>query len=309
MDVDDWIRKWQSDILQDDVISNSIQTFRREMELCNSTRKAASRLAMGIVSGNPEVPIKDYRLMYEQCSAFFLYHWEAMVGHLRSSLLLALAGSYNAAFSLLRNSTELLVKGAFYDCLAHREYREAKWGISVESGESQLQEYLVRKLREDSASAWDLEVNSGGIFPLIGDWLYENDLLKFRNIVTLLIKWKLFRPMDDLEASKELNRIYSRLSDNVHEYPDRTDFGRTIMEHHSFEFEPRVLSESLGEFLVAWRQTFDIATVLAINIVRNRRDDYVTKELLLSLVDDHDYAISDLPLTKRWIQWFSSEAL
>lgn len=54
-------------------------------------------------------------------SAFLTYHWEAF--HLaHRSFLEALTGYYNAAYILLRGTLELLLKGAFWECLVIKSF-------------------------------------------------------------------------------------------------------------------------------------------------------------------------------------------
>jgi hypothetical protein len=56
-------------------------------------------------------------------SAFLTYHWEAF--HLaHRAFLEALSGYYNTAYILLRGTLELLLKGAFWECLAHKKFRD-----------------------------------------------------------------------------------------------------------------------------------------------------------------------------------------
>jgi len=56
-----------------------------------------------------------------QKSAFLTYHREAFYQAHRS-FLEALAGYYNAGYALLRNTQELMIKGAFWECLAHEDF-------------------------------------------------------------------------------------------------------------------------------------------------------------------------------------------
>jgi hypothetical protein len=63
-------------------------------------------------------------------SAFLTYQWEAFYQAHRS-FLEALSGYYNAAYALLRSTLELIVKGAFWECLAHEHFREKNYPATV----------------------------------------------------------------------------------------------------------------------------------------------------------------------------------
>ena len=56
-------------------------------------------------------------------SAFLTYHWDTFeLAH--SSYNEGILGNYSAAFILLRAALELLIRGAFFECLAHKEFRD-----------------------------------------------------------------------------------------------------------------------------------------------------------------------------------------
>lgn len=60
---------------------------------------------------------------FQRHSAFYIYHTDATFFSLRA-LREALCGYYGAAGSLLRNTCEAILRGAFWECLAHRRYRD-----------------------------------------------------------------------------------------------------------------------------------------------------------------------------------------
>ena len=79
---------------------------------------------------------------------------------------------------------ELLIQGAFYECLAHKNYREGVWKLSMEDDVSKLREALLRKLRDDPEEEQKLEGISAEIFSLISRLLYDY-YPRFSNIVSL----------------------------------------------------------------------------------------------------------------------------
>jgi len=72
-------------------------------------------------------------------SAFLLYQWEVF-NHAHRSLFEALCTYYNVAFVLLRVAFELLIKGTFWECLSHREFRENSPTLDKAGGE--IKEWL-----------------------------------------------------------------------------------------------------------------------------------------------------------------------
>ena len=75
-------------------------------------------------------------------SAFLYYHSE-IFDQAHRSLLEALSGYYNSAYTLLRNTLELLIRGAFWECFAHRKYRDKaevvkKLGMKVNESKKTL---------------------------------------------------------------------------------------------------------------------------------------------------------------------------
>ena len=68
-----------------------------------------------LVSSSPD--------LFQRHSAFYIYHTDATFFSLRA-LREALCSYYGAAGSLLRNACEAILRGTFWECLAHRRYRE-----------------------------------------------------------------------------------------------------------------------------------------------------------------------------------------
>jgi hypothetical protein len=305
---DDWVMEWRDEVFPEKLIPESWKVSFQELTLCDSTMRAAAALSTGFVTSDTTIPPNEFG-WYEELSAFLPYQWEANVGHLRASLVLALSGSYNAAFTLLRNSLELLVKGAFYDSLAHPRFRD-NWKLAEEYAESKFRRYVMRMAKQEPGLD-DLDRASAKILGLIEPWLNDNyrEFFKFPNMALALIRWGLLDPLDRLEAVRLVNRMYSELSSSVHEYPSKTDFGRAFNELRTFEYEPKVLQKSLNSFLREWRRVLDLGTVLAINLetrVIDREPD-ATVEITQKLMGHPEYEKSDLPLTKRLLEYLTSQ--
>jgi hypothetical protein len=234
--------------------------------------------------------------IWNRASTYIIYNWEAMVIYSRLSIILALSALYNAAFTLLRNSLELLVKGAFYQCLTDAKLR-SRWSLDKGDPASKLRRYLVNKVRTTPELQRLEENTSAEIFNLLRKPLYRTRL-RFSPIMKQVIDWGILYPMSCEEASNMVNNIYNELCANVHEHPDKIDFGRIIREKGEV-FEQKPLEKSLVEFLKTWVQILDIATVISINISRLEREPHGIKTVLSEIAKWKKFQQVNMPLTKK----------
>lgn len=100
-------------------------------------------------------------------SAFLCYHWEAF-HQAHRSLLDALSGYYNSAYVLLRNTVELLLRGAFWECLAHKEFREKAAILEKHKGKRRsLKDWIDSLIEQKPSIEKYLEETSAAIFDRI----------------------------------------------------------------------------------------------------------------------------------------------
>jgi len=99
----------------------SFKELSKEAGVAKQAIEEYLALCAFVVRSKPENEL-DSKL-YRNKLAFLLYHWEAM-RLAQCSLLDALCAFYTASFVCLRVILEMEIKGAFYDCLAKREFRE-----------------------------------------------------------------------------------------------------------------------------------------------------------------------------------------
>lgn len=97
-------------------------------------------------------------------SAFLIYQWEVF-HHAHRSLCEALCAYYNAAFVLLRVAFELLIKGTFWECLSHREFRENS--PTLDKSRCQIKEWLKMIFEKAPDIEDKLEETSAGIYDKI----------------------------------------------------------------------------------------------------------------------------------------------
>src|SRR5713226_8868650 len=67
--------------------------------------------------------LSSSRETFQRHSAFYIYHTDATFFSIRA-LREALCSYYGAAGSVLRNACEAILRGAFWECLAHKRYRD-----------------------------------------------------------------------------------------------------------------------------------------------------------------------------------------
>ncbi|OYT64583.1 hypothetical protein B6U74_05240 [Candidatus Bathyarchaeota archaeon ex4484_205] len=227
----------------------------------------------------------------EQCytrSAFLLYHWEASDrAHL--SFLNALMGHYNAAYTLLRNTLELIIKGAFWECLAHKKYRKTAEIVEKESGKKienykiTLTSVLDKAISENPSIEDELENCSVSILDAISPFFEGNEetipnkkkiIPNVKVMVKQLAFWGIFDPIQEVTDPVEyIYGLYSELSDDVHVTLDRTDIGRRLLSGKEL-FETEVIVEELNKYCENLHKVMDIGIVAELNIF----EDYITQD-------------------------------
>lgn len=220
------------------------------------------------------VPSTGKASLYSK-SAFLTYHWDAFHSAHRS-LLEALAGYYNPAYTLLRNTLELLVRGAFWESLAHKEFRENTKIIDSDKlndrkRRKSVKDWIENLIKQELSIGKEFEETSVAIFDKIAilfeDRGFQNKYIRlpsFSVIVGQLIEWNI---IDIPEAhSVVYNNLYNELSKDVHVIPDKTDVGRKLIQEKEF-FETAVDPDELSKFLKILHKIVDIGIVIELNIL------------------------------------------
>jgi len=218
-----------------------------------------------------------------QYPAFYQFH---------RSLLEALTGYYNAGYTLLRNSFELVSKGAFWECLAHKEFRdnaEIIKACKIKIGESKksILDWLADVIQSKPSLEEELERDSVTIFDKISPTFHSPDFLTlekisqppFSKVIEQLKEWNIFEPIADPE--EEIYRgIYKDLSKDVHVIPDRTDVGRRILHLENW-LEVKVIPEELNKYAKSLHKIIDVAIVIELNVLKDWiiKDEDVRKAL------------------------------
>jgi hypothetical protein len=240
---------------------------------------------------------------WHEKSAFLTYHFQTFYQAHRSYLE-AISGHYNAGYTLLRNVLELLIKGAFWECLAHKKFRDNSGVLEKEDKNyKKLKILLNERINEESGIEKQLEEVSVTIHDMIVD-VIENPAYRpyIRTIVKQLEAWDIFNPIPN--PGRVVNNIYGELSADVHVIPDKTDIGRRILSQKEL-FETEVNPDELSNFVKVLHEVIDIGIVIELNILSDwiNQDKEVKNRLRerLAVIEDLGLKFSSEKL-KRLIE-------
>jgi len=245
---------------------------------------------------------------WESRSAFLTYHWEAFEAAHRS-LLEALCGFYNPAFILLRSTLELLIKGAFFEGLAHQEFRNSTETLRKDDKGKRLIDCIEGVLRENLEIGSRWETTSAGIYDAVGVLIKER---KFRPPMPVLVEqifhWAFLEPIHDWKG--KVYGLYGKLSGDVHVEPDRTDIGRVLLLQPDWLFkEKEVIPEVLKEYLDFLRRVVDIGVVIELNVLIDNARKYEEVRFNLSeRVPELEALGLSISLERLRSLWSSEEA-
>ncbi len=215
---------------------------------------------------------------FQAKSAYLLYYNEAF-DQAHRSLLEALSGYYNAAYTLLRNTLELILKGAFWECMAHKKYRGnaeviRKERAKVENHKISLVDWLNELIKQKPSIVDELEKTSAGIYDKISP-LFEDETLRkiipnVRSIVEQLSDWGIFDPIQEIVDPVEYvyDFYYRELSADVHVAPDKTNIGRRLLAEKEL-FEIEVIPDELNKYAEDLHRVIDIGMVIELNIMED----------------------------------------
>lgn len=232
------------------------------------------------------------RSSWHSKSAFLTYHYVAC-DQAHRSFLEALAGYYNVANIILRSVLELIISGAFWECLAHKKYRRnaeviKKERVKIEGSKRTILDWLNGVIQLKPGIEDNLEQISAGIFdkiaPLFENPKFEKLIPKPRTIIKQLSVWQILDPYQQ----DEIYGVYKKLSKEVHVIPDKTDIGRRLLREKKL-FEVEIVPEELEGSLKFLHKVMDIVIVIELNILSDwivqLEDKTKLEERLLDLKD------------------------
>lgn len=245
---------------------------------------------------------------FHRKSAYILYHWEAFdLAH--RSFIEAHCAYYNAAFILLRSTLELIIRGAFFECLAHREFREKSDIIDEDQRGTNFKKFILDIIKFAPETERDFERISASICDKISKIIMNRNFdPSFAVIVKQLSAWGILDGID--KPSRVVNALYGKLSPDVHVLPDQTDVGRVLLYGSGKLFGPReVMPKVLEEFLDILHKVTDIGVLITLNIWKSNILEYdEVKEQLSKRVDNPEFISLDLKYAIKRITQLLNEA-
>jgi len=218
---------------------------------------------------------------WEAKSAFLTYHWEAF-HHAHRSLYEALCAYYNVAFVLLRVTFELLLKGAFWECLSHKRFREKSQVLDNNKAGKKIKNWLEEIFKQTPKVKGEFERVSASIYDTVSPKLEDQDFRpSLKTIVRQLDCWGIFNSIPNAEGWVYLD-LYGKLSADVHITPESIDIGRRLARNSSDLFEHVLLPDTLREYARLLQRTMDLAIVIELNIMDDLIGQYEETKLNLT---------------------------
>ena len=236
-------------------------------------------------------------------TAFLIFQHEAYQ-MAKISAREALMGNYTTAYILLRNYFELLIRGAYWECLAHKKYRhkiksETKPKPNKESKmtlKGSIEELIkIKPELKDS-----LEILSAKIYDII-TVIYENKsefkkmirndynkgfhLLSLEEMVKELAELNIFDPIDDIHTENPVDVVYQFyriLSRYAHAEPDKTHIGRRIFLNEKDIFSDQIIEEELKGYLNSLHNLVDLGLLIELNLLEDlaaQNKEYIEERL------------------------------
>ena len=278
------IREAFEHIISESFHGNVVQSLQFECERIQKAHDAIHEFLLLQPSSVPE------NVTYFEKSAFLTFAWEAFHNAHRSHLN-ALTGHYNAAYTLLRNVYELVVRGAFLECLSKywretsqlaRPRRESMCLISA-TGSGKITSHIKMVRDRITVAEWisklvgmrpsiveDMKDMSAAIFdklaPVFSDRDFQRRYVKIpslRAMVQQLVDWGI---IDIPNFVRIHDALYDVLSKNVHVFPDWTDTGRRILHGHNW-MDVKVIRGELKDYMEMLLHIMDIAVVIEIGVM------------------------------------------
>ncbi len=214
-------------------------------------------------------------------SAFLLYQWEVF-HHAHRSYIEALCTYYNVAFILLRTTMELLLKGAFWECLSHKRFRYDSSVLDASDEGKKIKAWLSAIFDSSPSVEKELEQVSAGIYDKFG-YRIEDPAFRpsIKTLVRQLDEWGIFNPITN--ATTVVYKIlYSDLSAYIHAVPERTDIGRRIASERADIFEQNIIPATLRDYSIKLHEVMDVAIVIELNILQDLIKRFESSRLELS---------------------------
>lgn len=299
MENDDSINKAFEHIEGELMIPQIIDSLKTNFNLAQSSHDSIHEfiLFMGmLISDNSNYSFKQNMVFFLYCEEiFFLAH--------RSSLD-ALSAHYNAAFINLRAVLELLIQGVFLDCLAHKQYRENHLIWSKYKRNKKIKNFLEEQIKKRPQLEEKLERESISIIDELQNFIpIKNNMPTFPFMIEKLLHWNLFQGIENPFIL--IRKLYSKLSYDVHVYPDNMDVGRLLLSNEEYKpfSDKKILKNHLDEYLELLRTIMDISLVVGINILASNLDDHDVHEKIKQRIATKEFQELCLDFSKNHLNY------
>jgi hypothetical protein len=249
-----------------------------EVALTNADRQLLVRLRE-----IPQLLLDTFRLLLYQketvhrISAFGIYSIDS-IHLLRRATTEALCCYYSIGTAMLRIALEILIRGAFWEGMAHKAFRDSAEVVrrngrrlNVNGERKGIHDWFADVFAHTPGAEAQWETMSGSIFdrtsPLFSDPLLNRVLPRFIDMIEQVAEWKLLEPIPCADAVEAIHRgVYWELSKAVHLIPDKTLLGRQFSAGKSafpaIEFSP----DELTAFVEMLEIVADVGIVLSLNL-------------------------------------------
>jgi hypothetical protein len=226
---------------------------------------------------------------HKRLSAFAIYQIEAI--HLvERACMQVLCWYYGIGTAMLRMALEALIRGAFWEGMAHKILRDRAEvirrvpGVKLLDKTGRLHDWFTDIFDRHFNAEADLEAVSAVIFDrvsaLFSDRLLNRAVPPLRAMLEQIGKWGLLDPIPD-PAATIYDGVYWKLSDDAHVIPDKTLLGRRFAAGKEAFPTVEFSADELSGFVEMLEIVSDIGIVLGLNLIANILNDagFVERQL------------------------------
>jgi hypothetical protein len=170
---------------------------------------------------------------------------------------------------------ESLIRGAFWEGMAHKQFREnagviRRSGTKIGTETKTVLDWLADIFKHHSSSENELEQMSGAIFDRTSALFTDRSLSRvvppLKKMLEQVTAWGLLRPIEEpLLAIYE--HLYWELSKDAHLIRDKTLLGRRFVAGKGPLPTIQYNAEDLESFVEALRLVVDVGIILSTNLV------------------------------------------
>jgi hypothetical protein len=178
---------------------------------------------------------------------------------------------------MLRSALEAMIRGAFWEGMAHKKFRDHAEAIRRAPGVKllsdkvgRLHDWFADVFKQSPYAEAEMDLVSAGVFdrvsPLFSDPVLSRVVPPFKTMVEQIAEWGLLAPIPDPAASTIYGGVYWKLSEDAHLIPDKTLLGRRFANgkpsFSTAEFSP----DELYSFTEMLEIVDDVGILLSLNL-------------------------------------------